>query len=122
MRSTCRVLDTADRLRYLAAHPAAGRAGKACIPVAQGMAIRRGRASVTRGHTAGTVSKLASRRAWGRMLPTFAYRSASLLWSAAIKWQSKRLYAPLLLARRCPLFVRNHRYASTHGDAPLYTS
>ena len=33
-------------------------------------------------------------------------------------WQSERLYAPLVSPARCPLFVRNHCYASTHGDAP----
>ena len=29
--------------------------------------------------------------------------------------QEERLYAPLLLRRRCPLFVRNHCRASTRG-------
>jgi hypothetical protein len=32
--------------------------------------------------------------------------------------QEERLYAPLLLHRRCPLYVRNHCYVSTHGDTP----
>jgi hypothetical protein len=30
------------------------------------------------------------------------------------------LCAPLVPAGRCPLFVRNRCYASTHGDAPRY--
>ena len=33
-------------------------------------------------------------------------------------WQSERLYAPLVSPARCPLFVRDHCYASTHGDTP----
>ena len=30
--------------------------------------------------------------------------------------QSERLYAPLVPPRRCPPYVRNHCYASTHSD------
>lgn len=30
--------------------------------------------------------------------------------------QEERLHAPFVPPRRCPLFVRDHCYASTHGD------
>lgn len=33
-------------------------------------------------------------------------------------WQSERLYAPLVPPGRCPLYVRNHCYASTRSDTP----